>query len=79
MERVHLLHIKEGETGHSYSSVFDRCLDSNVEWVELQDPYLRARHQVHNLVRFCEVVVKRSRRLKEVKVTTSRDGGPVSN
>lgn len=65
-----MLSIKDGEIGHSYSTVFQRCIDGNVEWVELQDPYLRSRHQVHNVVRFCELLVKGSRRLKEIKIIT---------
>lgn len=69
-ERVHLLHIKDGEVGHSYSSVFEKCLDGNVEWVEIQDPYLRAKHQLHNLVRFCELLVKSCKRLREMRLTT---------
>lgn len=69
-ERVHLLHIKDGEVGHSYSSVFGKCLDGNVEWVEIQDPYLRAKHQLHNLVRFCELLVKSCKRLREMRLTT---------
>ena len=70
-ERVHILRIKDGEMGHSYSSVFQPCLDANVEWVELQDPYLRSRHQVHNLVRFCELLVKGCQKLKEIRIVTS--------
>lgn len=81
-ERVHLLHIKDGEVGHSYCSVLKQCLDGNVTWVELQDPYLRAKHQVHNLVRLCELLVKHCVKLKEVRVTTMRgerqDSSPVS-
>ncbi len=75
-ERVHVLHVKDGEIGHSYHSVFQRCLDGNVEWVELQDPYLRNRHQVHNLVRFCELLVKGCKKLKELRIiTTTPEGG----
>lgn len=82
-ERVHLLHIKDGEVGHSYLSVFKKCLDGNVEWAEIQDPYLRTKHQIHNLVRFCELLVKHCKKLREVKLTTVRGEGhnysPVSS
>ena len=81
-EHVHRLHIKDGEVGHSYCSVFQRCLDGNVTWVEVQDPYLSKRHQLHNLVRLCELLVKHCAKLREVKVTTSKgemqEGAPVS-
>ncbi len=75
MERVHLLRIKDGETGYSYYSVFEKCLDGNVEWVEIQDPYLRAKHQLHNLVRFCELLVKCCKKLREIRLTTVRGDG----
>lgn len=78
IEQVHLLHIKEGETGHSYFSVFKRCLDANIKWVELQDPYLRAKYQIHNLVRFCELLVRFCERLKEIRVVTVRGDGAES-
>jgi len=74
-ERIHILRIKDGEVGHSYLSVFRPCLDANVEWVELQDPYLRSRYQVHNLVRFCELLVKACPRLREVRIVTSPPEG----
>ncbi len=64
------IHIKDGERGHSYASVFQRCLDGNVEWVEVDDPYIRARHQVHNFVRFCELTVKSCKRLKCIRLAT---------
>lgn len=71
-ERVHLLHIKDGESDHSYSSVFSQCLDGNVEWVEVLDPYLRTKHQIHNLVRFCELLVKHCVKLREFRLTTMK-------
>lgn len=74
-ERVHLLQIKDGEVGHGYYSVFKSCLDGNVEWVELRDPYLRAKHQLHNLVRFCELLVEHCEKLREVRITTTRGDG----
>lgn len=69
-ERVQSIHIKEGESGHSYASVFHRCLDDNVQWVEVDDPYIRARYQVQNFVRFCELAVKSCRRLKGIRLVT---------
>lgn len=59
--------------GHGYYSVFSKCLDGNVEWVKIRDPYIRAKHQVHNLVRFCEMLVKHCKRLRKVELTTMRD------
>ena len=42
----------------------------------MEDPYIRARHQVHNFVRFCELVVKKcSKNLQTVELHTR--GGEV--
>ena len=70
MERVHYVHIKAGDVGHSYETLFQKCLDGNVEWVEVQDPYIRARHQVLNMVRFCELLVKSCKKLREIRLMT---------
>ena len=69
-ERVRYVHLKDGEAGYSYDRLFQGCLDGNVEWVEVEDPYIRARHQLHNFVRFCELVLKSCKRLKQIQLTT---------
>ena len=40
-------------------------------WVEVEDPYIRARHQLHNFVRFCELLVKKCRRIARIHLTTT--------
>lgn len=82
MERVHYVHIKAGDVGHSYQTLFQKCLDGNVEWVEVQDPYIRARHQVLNMVRFCELLVRSCKKLREIRLMTGAGeshGGEVSS
>ena len=69
-ENVQYIHIKEGETGYSYARVFQSCLDGNVEWAEVQDPYIRSKHQVHNFVRFCELLLKNCKRLRHIQLKT---------
>ena len=64
------IRIKEDETGYSYARVFQSCLDGNVEWAEVQDPYIRSKHQVHNFVRFCELVLKNCKRLRRIHLNT---------
>lgn len=47
LHQIQYLHIEEGATGYSYYSVFKMCLDDgDINWVELEDPYIRANHQV---------------------------------
>lgn len=69
------IYISEGGRGYSYATIFGSCLDGNVEWVELDDPYIRARHQLHNFVRFCELVVQGCQRLKRIHLTTGTGEG----
>ena len=72
-ERVRYIEVRAGETGHNYSTVFGTCMDGNVESIAVSDPYIRARHQLHNFVRFCELAVKKCRRLKAISLTTGRE------
>lgn len=41
--------IKAGDTGFGYSTVFGPCLDNNITDVTVQDPYIKAKHQVIKL------------------------------
>eukprot|EP00731_Ephydatia_muelleri_P000723 Em0001g723a len=75
-EKVHCIQIRAGDRGYGYETLFRDCLDDNVEWVELDDPYIRARHQVRNFVQFCELMVKRCKRLRQITLTTGTDSSP---
>lgn len=48
-----------GDTGHSYETIFGPYLPG-AKSIEIEDPYVRLPHQIQNLVRLCEVVVKLS-------------------
>ena len=43
------LQIKTDSIGNSYDSIMGRFLDSFVTKVEIDDPYIRAGHQVFNI------------------------------
>jgi hypothetical protein len=49
--------IHYGDTGHSYESIVLPYL-RGARAVTIEDPYIRATHQVQNFVRFCEAVIK---------------------
>lgn len=51
------LEIADGETGHSFESLFSTYL-AGAEEVTLQDAHMSANHQVANFLRFCELLVK---------------------
>ena len=48
-------------------------MDGNVESIAVSDPYIRARHQLHNFVRFCELAVRSCRRLRAISLNTGRE------
>lgn len=60
-----------GDTGHSYESLIAPYLQNATE-VLVEDPYIRASHQVQNFVRFCEAVVKHSA-VRRIQLVTSYD------
>lgn len=51
--------IQAGQMGCSYDSLFGRFL-SGASQIEIEDPYIRTNHQIHNFTRFIEVVMKRT-------------------
>lgn len=65
--------IHYGDTGHSYESILQPYL-AGAKHVEIEDPYIRATHQLHNFVRFCEAVIK-SPGVRRITLTTSYDEG----
>ena len=62
--------IRYGDTGHTYDSILSPYLAGAKEIV-VEDPYIRATHQVANLVRFCEAVIKEPTMRKIILVTAT--------
>lgn len=63
--------IHYGDTGYSYESLVLPYMNG-VKAVEIEDPYIRATHQMHNFVRFCEAAIK-APTLRKITLTTSYD------
>ena len=63
--------IHYGDTGHSYESIILPYL-KGAKTVSIDDPYIRANHQVQNFVRFSEAVIK-SPTVRSIVLTTSFD------
>ena len=63
--------IHYGDSGYSYESILLPYL-KGAKAVEIEDPYVRANHQIHNFVRFCEAVIK-SPTVKAIKLITGYD------
>ncbi len=60
-----------GDTGHTYESIMGPYLDT-AKAVTIEDPYIRATHQVNNFVRFCETIVRRPA-IRNFTLVTSYD------
>lgn len=60
-----------GDTGHSYEAIIGPYLKGAKE-VTVEDPYIRATHQIQNFVRFCETVVRLST-IRKINLITSYD------
>ncbi|MGY8704591.1 BREX system Lon protease-like protein BrxL [Bradyrhizobium sp. 18BD] len=60
-----------GDTGHSYDTIFGPYL-GDAKSIIVEDPYIRAPHQITNFVRFCETVLKASS-IQSITLITSYD------
>jgi ATP-dependent Lon protease len=60
-----------GDTGYSYESILGPYLEG-VKEVTIEDPYIRAVHQIQNLVRVCETLTKLGT-VKRISLITSYD------
>lgn len=70
--QITCVRIADGETGYSYASLFGEYLDKSVHRVEIEDPYIRASHQVMNLVKLCELLIHKTS-VNFIRLTTTRD------
>jgi hypothetical protein len=68
------IQIENDSCGNSYEKLFSRFFDDpNLDECEIIDPYIRVSHQLHNFLRFCELIVKLSKNIKKIKLITSYD------
>jgi ATP-dependent Lon protease len=58
-------------TGYSYESIIVPYL-AGAKYVVIEDPYIRATHQVQNFIRFCEAILKQPT-VKKIQLITSYD------
>ena len=62
--------IKADQIGCSYSTLFSKYIDDKLTKVEISDPYVRTVHQLFNLLRFCELLIKKGKNLKNIALIT---------
>lgn len=63
--------IRYGSKGYGYETLFLKYM-KGAEWIRIQDPYIRAPHQMINFQRFCEVAVKAGS-IRKIELSTSSD------
>ena len=49
--------IQYGDVGHTYDSILGAYM-AGAKVITVEDPYIRAPHQIQNFLRFCETVIK---------------------
>jgi ATP-dependent Lon protease len=64
--------IQYGDTGHTYDTIFGDYL-GGAKTVTVEDPYIRAPHQIANFVRFCETVIRAAPTVRCINVITGYD------
>jgi ATP-dependent Lon protease len=64
--------IQYGDTGYTYDTIFGSYLAS-AKAVTIEDPYIRAPHQITNFVRFCETAVRASPTIGRINLITGYD------
>ncbi|XP_023215592.1 MIT domain-containing protein 1-like [Centruroides sculpturatus] len=67
------IQIADNSIGNDYEKIFGRFLDENLLSVEIDDPYVRTTHQIYNFLRFCELLIKKSKNLREITLMTGID------
>ncbi|XP_020504030.1 MIT domain-containing protein 1 [Labrus bergylta] len=65
--------IAEDATGYSYEALFKPYISTLLTEVWVQDPYIRHTHQLYNFLRFCEMLLKASCKVKKIHLLTSQD------
>ncbi|XP_046970771.1 MIT domain-containing protein 1-like [Vanessa cardui] len=68
------VHIENNSTGHSYKTLFGRFLDEEIQYVSVEDPYIRSFHQIQNFLRLCELLVRSCSNLRYIELITTKDG-----
>uniref|UniRef100_A0A3P8YY89 MIT domain-containing protein n=1 Tax=Esox lucius TaxID=8010 RepID=A0A3P8YY89_ESOLU len=67
------IRIAEDATGYSYESLFRPYITGSLTEVWVEDPYIRHVHQLYNFLRFCEMLLKASCKVKRIHLLTSQD------
>ncbi|XP_028029772.1 MIT domain-containing protein 1-like [Bombyx mandarina] len=67
------IHIENNSIGHSYKTLFGRFLDEDVQFVIVEDPYIRYHHQCQNFLKLSELLVRSCPNLSYIELVTASD------
>ncbi|EFO22138.1 hypothetical protein LOAG_06346 [Loa loa] len=65
--------IEDGTTGFGYDTIFGDGIDERLRSVIVDEPYLRNKSQITNLVAFCELLVSGAPNLREIVLCTQAE------
>ncbi|CAL7944995.1 unnamed protein product [Xylocopa violacea] len=68
-----LIKIEKDSVGYGYDTVLGRFLDATITYINIDDPYIRTFHQCQNLVRLCELAVRKCSELSKILLVTTLD------
>ncbi|XP_075168320.1 MIT domain-containing protein 1-like [Haematobia irritans] len=66
--------IEQNSIGHSFNSLFGKYMTTDVKELYVAEPYLHQDYQFKNLVMLFELAVKKSPKIKFIKLITKRVG-----
>ena len=58
LSKLSTFRIEANSYGHGLNELFGRFMDDRVTKVKVEDPYIRAHHQIINFLRLCELCYK---------------------
>ena len=64
--------IQYGDTGYTYDTIFGGYL-VGAKAITIEEPYIRAPHQIANFVRFCETIVGTGPTVRRINLVTGYD------
>ncbi|XP_055354246.1 uncharacterized protein LOC129599905 isoform X2 [Paramacrobiotus metropolitanus] len=62
--------VPENGTRFGFRRIFERCLDSNIATVEVDDPFIQSPFQIQRFVEFCSVVLRLAPGLRKICLRT---------
>jgi ATP-dependent Lon protease len=72
-ERTLIIKLETGQKGVTFETLFGEYLESNPAVIAIEDPHVRTDFQIENFLRFCEVVVKISKKTTRIVLVTNTD------